>query len=102
MLHSFWDLPGPGIELMFPVLAGGFSTTTPPGKFQPLYFILLFLATVIKIESIFILFYTGLRNISARLRNKNRKARHLARMQLLYFSNSGGGAGWSVTMFYSM
>ena len=34
--------------------------------------------------------------------NKNRKARHLAGLQLFYFSNSGGGAGWSVTMFYSM
>ena len=27
-----WDLPGSGIELMSPALAGGFSTTVPPGK----------------------------------------------------------------------
>ena len=28
-----WDLPGPGIEPMFPALAGRFLTTGPPGKF---------------------------------------------------------------------
>ena len=28
------DLPNPGIELMSPVLAGGFFTTEPPGKPQ--------------------------------------------------------------------
>ena len=27
-----WDLPGPGIELLSPALAGGFFTTEPPGK----------------------------------------------------------------------
>ena len=27
-----WDPPGPGIEPMFPALAGGFFTTEPPGK----------------------------------------------------------------------
>ena len=27
-----WDLPGPGIEPVFPALAGGFLTTEPPGK----------------------------------------------------------------------
>ena len=27
-----WDLPGPGIELTSPALAGGFFTTEPPGK----------------------------------------------------------------------
>ena len=27
-----WGLPGPGIEPMSPALAGGFSTTGPPGK----------------------------------------------------------------------
>ena len=27
-----WNLPGPGIELVFPALAGGFFTTAPPGK----------------------------------------------------------------------
>ena len=27
-----WDLPGPGLKPTSPALAGGFSTTTPPGK----------------------------------------------------------------------
>ena len=27
-----WDLPGPGLEPVAPALAGGFSTTAPPGK----------------------------------------------------------------------
>ena len=27
-----WDLPGPGIELVSPALAGGFLTTAPSGK----------------------------------------------------------------------
>ena len=32
LLHSMWDLPGPGLEPVSPALAGGFSTTVPPGK----------------------------------------------------------------------
>ena len=32
LLHGMWDLPGPGLEPMFPALAGGFLTTAPPGK----------------------------------------------------------------------
>ncbi|KAJ8787852.1 hypothetical protein J1605_005656 [Eschrichtius robustus] len=32
LLHSTWDLPGPGLEPVSPVLAGGFLTTAPPGK----------------------------------------------------------------------
>ena len=27
-----WDLPGPGLELVAPALAGGFLTTVAPGK----------------------------------------------------------------------
>ena len=27
-----WDLPGPGLEPVFPAFAGGFLTTAPPGK----------------------------------------------------------------------
>ena len=27
-----WDLPGPGLELVFPALASGFLTTAPPGQ----------------------------------------------------------------------
>ena len=32
LLSGLWDLPGPGLEPMSPALAGGFSTTAPPGK----------------------------------------------------------------------
>ena len=32
MLCCLWDLPGPGIELVSPALAGRFFTTEPPGK----------------------------------------------------------------------
>ena len=31
-LRGMWDLPRPGLEPMFPTLAGRFSTTAPPGK----------------------------------------------------------------------
>ena len=30
--HGMWNLPGSGVEPMLPVLAGGFSTTGPPGN----------------------------------------------------------------------
>ena len=32
MLLNMWDISGPGVELIFPALAGGFFTTEPPGK----------------------------------------------------------------------
>ena len=32
MLHSMWNLPGPGLEPMSPALAGRFLTNAPPGK----------------------------------------------------------------------
>ena len=32
LLRGMWDLPGPGLEPVSPVLAGRFSTTAPPGK----------------------------------------------------------------------
>ena len=32
MLHSIWDLPGPGIKSMSPALAGRFLITGPPGR----------------------------------------------------------------------
>ena len=32
LLYSMWDLPRTGLEPMSPALAGGFSTTAPPGK----------------------------------------------------------------------
>ena len=34
LLRGMWDLPGPGLEAVSPALAGGFSTTAPPGKPQ--------------------------------------------------------------------
>ena len=37
LLRGTWDLPRPGLEPVTPALAGGFSTTAPPGK--PLIFI---------------------------------------------------------------
>ena len=27
-----WDLPGPGLEPVYPALVGGFLTTVPPGE----------------------------------------------------------------------
>ena len=38
-----WDLPRPGLEPVSPALAGGFSTTAPPGKPRVCLFLLLFL-----------------------------------------------------------
>ena len=32
MLRGTWDLPRPGLETTSPALAGGLSTTAPPGK----------------------------------------------------------------------
>ena len=32
LLHSMWDLPGPGLEPVSPALAGRFLTTVPPEK----------------------------------------------------------------------
>ena len=34
LLHSMWDLSGPGIKPVSPAIAGGFFTTEPPGKSQ--------------------------------------------------------------------
>ena len=32
LLGGMWDLPRPGLKPVSPALAGGFSTTAPPGK----------------------------------------------------------------------
>ena len=32
LLHGTWDLPRPGLEPVYPALAGRLSTTVPPGK----------------------------------------------------------------------
>ena len=34
LLCGMWDLPRPGLEPVSPALAGGLSTTAPPGKPQ--------------------------------------------------------------------
>ena len=39
-LHGMWDLPRPGLEPMYPALAGRLSTTAPPGKPLHLFFVL--------------------------------------------------------------
>ena len=36
-LRGLWDLPRPGFEPVSPALAGGFSTTAPPGKPQRIF-----------------------------------------------------------------
>ena len=38
LLHSVWDPPGPGLELVSPASAGRFLTTVPPGKPHVLHF----------------------------------------------------------------
>ena len=38
LLRGMWDLPRPGLEPVSPALAGGFSTTAPPGKPNTLQF----------------------------------------------------------------
>ena len=32
LICGMWDLPGPGLEPVYPALAGRFLTTVPPGK----------------------------------------------------------------------
>ena len=38
-LRGMWDLPGPGLEPVSPALAGRFSTTAPPGKPHPIFYL---------------------------------------------------------------
>ena len=40
LLCSMWDLPRPGLEPVFPALAGRFSTTAPPGKPSHIFYLL--------------------------------------------------------------
>ena len=39
LLHGMWDLPRPGLEPVSPALAGGLSTTAPPGKPYSVFYI---------------------------------------------------------------
>ena len=43
LLHGMWDLPRPGLEPVSPALAGGLSTTAPPGKPKIPFFFLIYL-----------------------------------------------------------
>ena len=43
LLCGMWDLPRPGLEPVSPALAGGFSTTAPPGKPHHSFFICSFI-----------------------------------------------------------
>ena len=36
LFRGMWDLPGPGLKLVSPALAGGFLTTVPSGKSCPI------------------------------------------------------------------
>ena len=38
LLRGMWDLPRAGLEPVSPALAGGFSTTAPPGKPHSVFF----------------------------------------------------------------
>ena len=48
LLCGTWDLPGPGLEPVSPALAGGFSTTMPPGK-SPAGVIFWYIASIHKL-----------------------------------------------------
>ena len=39
LLLVMWDFPGPGIEPVFPALAGGFLSSVPPGKSSMLFYL---------------------------------------------------------------
>ena len=43
LLRGMRDLPRPGLEPVSPALAGGFSTTAPPGKPQSISFYITFI-----------------------------------------------------------
>ena len=45
LFYGMWDLPRPGIELVFPALAGRFFTTEPSGS-PRIYFLTTFIDTV--------------------------------------------------------
>ena len=54
-----WDLPRPGLEPVSPALAGGLSTTAPPGK--PIFFFLFFVFVFVLVSFNFLEQLTELR-----------------------------------------
>ena len=50
-----WDLPRPGLEPVFPALAGRFLTTAPPGKPYRIFLLLLHCRSSFYILSLYIL-----------------------------------------------
>ena len=59
LLCDMWDLPGPGIESVFPALASGFLTTELPGK-SLIFFLILFCIFFYKYFFFFFLAALGL------------------------------------------
>ena len=53
LLRGMWDLPRPGLEPVSPALAGGPSTTAPPGKTPSLFWILFYYIRVLISQPIF-------------------------------------------------
>ena len=51
LLRGMWDLPTPGLEPVSPALAGGFSTTAPPGKPKMLKYLRKTFAGVLHLSS---------------------------------------------------
>ena len=58
--HGMWNLPGSGIEPMSPMLAGGVSTTGPPGKSFFVVFKKLFLVYLSSFFQLFLIYSFGI------------------------------------------
>ena len=55
LLRSMWDLPRPGLEPVFPALAGRLSTTAPPGKPQDTFCMMLILWNLLFLVAYYII-----------------------------------------------
>ena len=63
LLCGMWDLPRPGLEPVSPALAGGFSTTAPPGKPLSLIFIPLYGMCLYSLAAFIISFVSGFQQL---------------------------------------
>ena len=61
-LRGTWGLPRPGLEPVSPALAGGFSTTAPPGKPRFLFLLFIFLTSLLEYNSFTMVSYFHLYN----------------------------------------